>query len=525
MEAIFAACDRFQTFLLDGVTGSGKTEVYLGAIERIAGLGRQILVLIPEIGLTPQLVARFRERLTAPIVVLHSELGDQERLEAWLMAREGRASVVIGTRSAVFVPLKEPGMFIVDEEHDTSYKQQQGFRYSARDLAIVRGQRSGVPVVLGSATPSLEILYNVILGRYQHLLLPHRAGGAAEPTIEVLDVRARPFEDSLSQPLLREISQCLERGEQTLLFINRRGFAPVFLCHRCGWVADCPQCDAHLVYHRAAHRLRCHHCGQEQPVPDGCPQCGDPEQGFLGAGTQRVAQALARHFPKARIARVDRDSMRRTGTLEGVLAGIHAGQIDILVGTQMLTKGHHFPNVTLVGILEADGGLFGADFRASERMAQTVIQVAGRAGRGGRPGRVVFQTHHPEHPLLQSLVQHGYRHFAQAALEERRAAGLPPYTCMALLRAEAAVREPSLAFLQQARDLAGPLLQGSVSVFGPVPAPMERRAGRYRSQLLLESRQRQALQGMLSAWLPQVDKLKSGFRVRWSLDVDPVDMF
>ncbi len=524
IEAVYAERERFRAFLLHGVTGSGKTEVYLQLIERIAAFGRQILVLVPEIALTPQLVGRFRARLRVPVAVLHSGLSDEERLAAWLWAREGHAPVVVGTRSAIFVPLRAPGLFIVDEEHDLSLKQQEGFRYSARDLAVVRARHSNVPVLLGSATPSLESLYNAAQGRYAELTLPSRAGGAVAPRIEVVDLRGRPFDQGLSGPLRAALGDNLARGEQTLLFLNRRGYAPVFLCHACGWVADCARCDAHMVHHRGADRLRCHHCGAERPSPSLCPECGAADLRALGVGTERVAQALQHAFPEARIARFDRDSTRRKGALETVLESVHRGEVDILVGTQMLAKGHHFPRVTVVGILDADAGLFGADFRASERMAQLIVQVSGRAGRGERPGRVLVQTHHPEHPLLQALIRDGYPRFAQAALAERCDAGLPPAGVLALLRAEAPGRDAAFAFLEEAAALARPWTGARVNLLGPVPAPMERRAGRYRAQLLVESAERSALRRLLDRWVPQLEGSKSGRRVRWSLDVDPQEM-
>jgi primosomal protein N' (replication factor Y) len=524
VDAVYATRGEFRAFLLHGVTGSGKTEVYLRLIERMAGLGRQVLLLVPEIGLTPQMVGRFLARLRVPVAVLHSGLSDEERLGAWLMARDGRAPVVVGTRSAIFVPLSAPGLYIVDEEHDLSFKQQEGFRYSARDLAVVRARRDAVPVLLGSATPSLESLHNAAQGRYQALRLPARAAGATEPRIDIIDLRGRPFAEGLSTPMREAVAEVLARGEQALLFLNRRGYAPVLICHACGWVADCARCDAHLVHHRAVGCLRCHHCGAERPAPMVCPECGGADLRALGVGTERVVQALAVDFPSARIARFDRDSTRRKGTLETVLEAVQAGTVDILVGTQMLAKGHHFPRVTLVGILDADGGLFGADFRAGERMAQLIVQVAGRAGRGERPGRVLIQTHHPQHPLLEALIRDGYLRFAEAALAERREAGLPPAAALALLRGEAPAREAVFAFLEEAGAHARPRLRGGVRVLGPVPAAMERRAGRYRAQLLLESPDRGALHGVIAPWTTELESLKSARRVRWSLDVDPQEV-
>ncbi len=523
VQAVCGALGRFQAFLLDGVTGSGKTEVYLRIVQAALQAGRQTLVLVPEIGLTPQLVARFRRRLQAPVAVLHSGLSERERLTAWLAARSGAAPVIIGTRSAVFTPLAAPGVVIVDEEHDASFKQQEGFRYHGRDLAVLRARRLGVPIVLGSATPSLESLHNAAHGRYRRLVLPERVGNAVPPRMGVLDLRRRSMDEGLSGELLRRIGGHLQEGGQVLLFLNRRGYAPTVICHECGWVAECPRCDAHMTLHLARRRVRCHHCGAERPLPQQCPTCGGEDLRALGQGTERMEQALERHFPGVEIARIDRDSTRRKGAMESLLDGARTGRSRILIGTQMLAKGHHFPGVTLVGVLDGDQGLYGADFRAGERMAQLIVQVAGRAGRAERPGEVLVQTHHPDHPLLTALLRGGYAGFAAQALDERRAAELPPYTRLALLRAEAPAPEAPLAFLEAARASALHLGDGAVAVLGPVPAPMERRAGRYRAQLLLQSAGHAALQRLLGAWVPALEGLKSARRVRWSVDVDPAD--
>ena len=524
VDRVRARLHTFGVFLLDGVTGSGKTEVYLSLIEEVIGAGRQTLVLIPEIGLSPQLVARFRRRLGGSLAVLHSGLSDRHRLRSWMAARSGRAAVLVGTRSAVFTPLSRPGLVIVDEEHDPSFKQLDGFRYSARDLAVVLARRWGVPAVLGTATPSFESVYNVAKGRYAELRLPHRAGGAKTPGIDVVDLRGERFDQGLSDAMHTALRRCLERGEQTLLFVNRRGYAPVLLCRRCGWIAQCRRCDAHLVYHREAAHLRCHYCAAQGPLPAHCPGCGAPDLRPLGLGTQRVVEHLRTAYPGTRVARMDRDSTRRRGALEAILERVHAGAVDVLVGTQMLAKGHHFPNVTLVGILDADRGLFGVDFRSTERMAQLLVQVAGRCGRGARPGRVLVQTHHPGHPLLGRLIRSGYRSFAEDALDERRAARLPPYTCMALLRAEATRPELPAAFLADARKVAERSRPEGIALLGPVPALMERRAGRHRAQLLAESARRPALQRFLGGWLAEIERLASARRVRWSLDVDPIEI-
>ena len=524
VDAMLARLGGFNPFVLEGVTGSGKTEVYLRAIDKVVASGRQALVLIPEIGLTPQLLARFRERLSCRVEVLHSGLSDGERLSAWTHARNGTADVLVGTRSAVFAPLARPGLFIVDEEHDLSFKQQDGFRYSARDLAVVRARDAGVPVVLGSATPSLEAIDNVRRGRYHRLELPRRAGGASPPRIDVIDLRTRPFDHGLCDVLVEAVTEAKGRSEQALLFINRRGYAPLLVCHACGWIAECRRCDARLVYHRGDRRLRCHHCAAERSLIVECPECGSRDMRHLGLGTERVARALEARIDGLRVARMDRDVTRRRGALEALLDRVHAGDVDVVVGTQMLAKGHHFPNVTLVAILDADGGLFGLDFRAPERMAQLLLQVAGRAGRSGRAGRVLLQTHHPEHPLLRVLVLEGYRKFCEGALVERRHARLPPYASLALVRAEAPHRDAPMMFLRDAEARANARALDGVSVLGPVPSPMERRAGRYRAQLLVDADSRAAIQRFLPEWISDLEALPSARRVRWSVDVDPQEM-
>ncbi len=507
--------------LIDGVTGSGKTEVYLDAIAKALAARQQALVIVPEIGLTPQLVNRFRERLSGRIAVLHSGLSDTERLNAWLAARDGLADVVIGTRSAIFAPLARPGLIVVDEEHDASLKQQEGFRYSARDLAILRAHRLGLPVVLGSATPSLETLANARAGRYVHQRLTRRAGDAMPPQLRLLDMRGQPTQEGLSAPLLDTIRRHLDNAGQVLVFLNRRGYAPTLICHECGWLAECERCDARYTYHRGRARLHCHHCDRERPIPRACPDCGSVDLRPLGLGTERIEQALETLLPDTRLVRIDRDSTRRRGHFETRMAEALRGEARLLLGTQMLAKGHHLPAVTLVAVVDADQGLFGADFRSPERLAQLIVQVAGRAGRAERPGEVVIQTHQPEHPLLQTLIHGGYPAFADAALAEREAAGLPPARAMALLRAEAPGREGPQGFLQAARAcLPTP---GTIDLLGPYPAPMERRAGRYRAQLMLLADERPALQHLLARWLPAVSALPAARRVRWSVDVDPVE--
>ena len=524
VAAVAAELGHFQAFLLEGITGSGKTEVYICLIEAVLARGRQALVLVPEIGLTPQLLSRFHERLPGPLAVMHSGLTDRERLNAWLLARDGLARVVVGTRSAVFAPLRTAGLLIVDEEHDSSLKQQDGFRYHGRDLAVMRGQQLNIPVVLGSATPALETYHNAQRGRYTRLSLPERVGGGRESPIEVVDLRRQRLTEGLSQPLLARAGEHLARNEQVLLFLNRRGFAPVLFCHECGWLSQCHHCDARMTIHLRQGQLICHHCGDQRAVERACPLCGSVDLRALGQGTERLENALQTAFPDIPITRIDRDSTRRRGSLEVLLAGITAGSARLLIGTQMLAKGHHFPDVTLVGIVDADQGLYGIDFHASERMAQLILQVAGRAGRADKPGTVLIQTHQPGHPLLQILVSQGYPAFAAATLAERKAALLPPFTYQALLRAEATTAEQATAFLRAGLALAETIADG-VELLGPAPAPMERRAGHYRAQLLAQAVQRQDLHRFLDLWVPRLRAKKRDQRIRWSLDVDPIELY
>ena len=524
-EAVRRHLGEFRPFLLEGVTGSGKTEVYLHIIEETVRRGLQALVLIPEIGLTPQLVQRFSEHLRLPLAVLHSGLSDRQRLQAWLAARSGTAPVIIGTRSAVFTPLLRPGVIIIDEEHDPSFKQQDGFRYHARDIAVMRARRNAIPILLGSATPALESLHNAATGRYAHLRLAQRAGGAAPPRMRLIDIRGQRLDHGLSPTLLQAMAGHLARERQVLLFLNRRGYAPTLYCQHCAWIARCPRCDAHLVLHQSRALLRCHHCDAQQALARQCPACGGLDLHALGEGTERVEEALNRHFPGTEVVRIDRDSTRRKGSLEALLARLGSGGRRILLGTQMIAKGHHLPGITLVGILDADQGLFGADFRATERMAQLVLQVAGRAGRARHAGEVLIQSHCPEHPLFPHLLRHDYAGISRMLLEERRLGQLPPFAALALLRAEAVARAAPVAFLEAAAQQAASLGRSEVQILGPVPAPMERRAGRYRAQLLFQCPQRGPLHHLLAALIPTLGRLPLARKVRWSLDVDPQEMF
>jgi len=523
VERISESLGRFSAFVLHGITGSGKTEVYLQVVQRALARGQRALVLVPEIGLTPQLVERFAERFDVPLSVLHSGLTDTERLEAWRAAFSGHSRIVLGTRSAVFAPVRDLGVIIVDEEHDASYKQHEGgFRYSARDLAVVRAQQAGAPVVLGSATPAFETLHNVINGRYVKLSLPRRAAQAVPPRTALVDLRVNAVEGGISTPAIQAIERHLKDDGQVLVFLNRRGYAPTLLCTACGWVAPCRDCDARLTVHRNADRLRCHHCGADAPLPARCLQCGFAVKP-VGQGTERIEETLAKIFPNVTLARLDRDVVRKRGDMEDVMARMHSGEARILVGTQMVTKGHHFPNVTLVVVMNADQGLFSTDFRAPERLAQTIIQVAGRAGRGEKPGEVLIQTEYPEHPLLNNLLTAGYDGFAAVALEERSQASWPPFSRLAAIRDSAPTADAALEFLKDARNLVQP--PRNVQMRGPVPAAMAKRAGRYHAQLLLESTDRTSLHRFLATWLPEVEQLKSARRVRWALDVDPIELF
>lgn len=516
----------FQISLLDGATGSGKTEIYLQAIAETLAQGRQALVLVPEIGLTPQTLSRFQRRFAQPVVALHSGLNDRERLDAWLMARNGSARIIIGTRSAIFTPLAQPGIIIVDEEHDSSFKQQEGFRYSARDLAAVRARRLDIPLILGSATPSLETLHNAQLGRYLHLHLHQRAGGAQPPKVELQDIRRQNLSAGFTQESLSAIEGEIKAGNQVLVFLNRRGYAPTLECHDCGWLAECPHCSARMTLHQAPRHLHCHHCDHQRPVPNRCPACQSSALQPLGQGTERSEAELEQLFPDTAVLRVDRDSTRRKHALRDLIEQVNTGEPCILIGTQMLAKGHHFADVTLVVILDADAGLFSTDFRGPERMGQLLLQVAGRAGRAEKPGRVILQSHHIDHPLVQTLMYRGYAPFAELILRERQLTYLPPFRHLALVRAESQRPENALEFLRRARHLAEQMLPASeqLSYLGPLPAMLEKRGGRFRFQLQINSAKRGPLQALLTQLSLQLETEPLGKRARWSLDVDPQDM-
>ncbi len=517
--------DGFSCHLLEGVTGSGKTEVYLQLIADCLSRGQQALVLIPEIGLTPQTLARFSERFAANIAVVHSGLGEAQRYRAWEAARDGSAHIVIGTRSAVFTPMASPGLIVVDEEHDSSFKQQDGFRYSARDIAVKRGQLEACPVLLGSATPSLETLHNALQGRYMHHRLMRRAGGSQLPEIECLDVRRLPLEAGISQPLQQALEQTLAEGQQALLFLNRRGYAPTLQCHDCGWIAECGRCDARMTLHRRRRQLRCHHCGGAGPIPKTCPQCHSDQLLSLGLGTEQSEEFLRRRFPGYPIYRVDSDTMGGREAMQSLVTQINQGAPCILLGTQMLTKGHHFPAVALVAVIDMDAMLFSTDFRGEERSAQLLTQVAGRAGREGVRGRVILQSHHPDHPALQAMLDTDYHRHALAILAERRQRELPPYGYLLMLRTDCRDPDQGEQFLRELRAAVEARVPAEVSLIGPLPAPMQRRAGLFRSQLLVQARTRGAIQQAARQLVSFAGQARPRHGLNWSIDVDPQDLF
>lgn len=520
-----SAGSKFSCHLLEGVTGSGKTEVYLQLIADCLNAGKQALVLIPEIGLTPQTLQRFQQRFSAHIVALHSGLSDAQRYRAWEEARSGHAHIVIGTRSAVFTPLHSPGLIVIDEEHDNSFKQQDGFRYSARDVAVKRAHMHNCPILLGSATPSLESIHNVSVGRYQHQVLTQRAGNAQLPSLDLLDVRRAPLRAGLSPQLIDSIGIALDKGGQVLLFLNRRGYAASLQCHDCGWVGQCDACDARLTVHRRQRRLRCHHCGKTERLPQACTQCHSSALLTSGLGTEQTEDALRELFTQWPIHRVDSDSMQSRDAMQTLVDEINRAEPCILLGTQMLTKGHHFPGVSLVGVIDADALLFSADFRGEERLAQLVTQVAGRAGRAETGGKVVLQTHYPDHPLLQSIMTKDYAELAREILLQRNLTGLPPAGQLIIIRADCRDADSAESFLQQVRRNSERSLPAHAQLIGPLPSPMQRRAGKFRAQLLLRAPNRQTAQAAAGILIATAERMKSPGDLKWSIDIDPQDVF
>lgn len=524
IHTIIASLNTYRTFLLNGVTGSGKTEVYLRVIQHIIKLGRQVLIMTPEIGLTPQLVKVITQRFQQNIAVLNSRLSDQERLSAWLKARDNKTAIILGTRSAIWTPLPNLGIIIIDEEHDPSYKQQKGLRYSARDVALIRAQRKKIPVLLGSATPAMESIKNVRDQRYQEIQLPNRVSNLELPKIHIYGIRNTKMYGAISQYLLNNIKQCINKKQQTLLFLNRRGYAPVMMCHHCHFIHQCPRCTMYMVLHKYKNQLLCHHCSHYKTLPDTCPECHGTQIIEIGHGTERLEETLLGLLPEAKISRIDRDTTQRRGAMQKIFNDIHAGHTDILIGTQMLSKGHHFPNVTLVGIINIDQNLFSIDYRASEKMAQIFTQISGRAGRSNNPGTVIVQTHYPEHPLLNELAKHNYQQFTELLLRERQQAQLPPFSFQALIHAESNQQYTATEFLDIAKMKLQSIKQKELEIYGPVTAPIEKRAGRYRSQLIVQAKNRKIIQKSLAAWIMLIEKVPEAKKVQWSLDVDPIDM-
>ncbi|MGX5175333.1 primosomal protein N' [Aliikangiella sp. IMCC44653] len=522
IDEVSASLNQYQTFLLFGVTASGKTEVYLRLIEKVIEQDRQALVLVPEIGLTPQTLRRFQNRFAVEIVLMHSGMSEQQRLQSWLKARSGDAKIIIGTRSALFVPLHRPGIIIIDEEHDLSFRQQQGFRYSARDVAMVRGHLEKVPVLLGSASPSLESLMNVEKKKITQLNLRQKAQATAELSYQVIDLKKQIINNGLSQELVKKIKQHLSAKGQILLFLNRRGYAPVLLCHECGWSSSCTRCDTHFTYHHKNHFLQCHHCGSSKRAPRQCPECQCEQMIPVGLGTERLQETVAALFPDAKLARIDRDTTRKKAAMQEFVTSVKAGEVDILIGTQMLAKGHHFPDVTLVALIDMDGALYSADYRAPEYAAQLITQVSGRAGRAQRQGEVIIQTHLAEHPMLAQVIHQGYAAFANSALQERIEAEYPPYAFSAMFQAESPHPEPVNQFLQDVRLILDRYTDLKVELLGPAPSLYMKKAGKYRYQLFLQTLSRNDLHRLLDLTLPDIEKLKSANKVRWRLEIDPV---
>lgn len=521
VNSIHCHLESYRCFLLQGVTGSGKTEVYLHVIATLLAANKQVLILVPEIGLTPQLLARFSARFDTPMVVLHSSLNETERVTAWQLAKDNHVKLVIGTRAAIFTPMPTLGLIIIDEEHDSSLKQMDGVRYSARDAALMRAHLANIPIILGTATPSLESINNCLLQKYHRLELTQKALTSIPLRYDVVDLRSVPIPNGLAPQTLRLISEHLHSNNQVLVFINRRGFSPVLLCHQCGWMAGCRQCDSHLTLHRYPHSLMCHHCGLKQPVPVHCKECSSKELIPLGSGTQRIHDYLQTEFPQFKLLRIDRDEIRQKNELNRRLDQITHNEVQLIVGTQMLAKGHHFPNLTLVVVLDTDNGFYNQDFRAIEQLGQLLTQVAGRAGRSMHPGQVVIQTHLPHHPLLNLLIKEGYEAFAKALLSARQDAQLPPYHYLAVIRAQHHHVAKVEQFLHSLKHF---FVEHPVQVLGPAPAPLAKKGNQYRMQLLLKASARKPLQTSLTALRAWLIINKHSSAVRWNIDVDPQDL-
>ena len=522
IKAILAKQNAYHGFLLHGVTGSGKTEVYLRITQEILNQGKQVLVLVPEIGLTPQMISRFESRLDTRVVAIHSQLNETQKLDAYLLAKETQAGVILGTRSAIFAPMPNLGLIIVDEEHDGSFKQQSSFRYSARDLSFIRAKQADIPLVLGTATPSLESLKNAMDNKLTRLTLANRAGGAIMPKVSLIDMRSN-FDGVLSKLLIEKMQQYLAKGRQVMLFINRRGYAPVYFCTECGWKSECSHCNASMIYHRHINRLKCHHCGDEKMPEQTCPDCSQSTLEVYGYGTERLEETLGSHFPDTPIIRIDRDTTRRKKALAQHLEKINSGDPCIIVGTQMLAKGHDFSNLAMVGILDIDGGFLSINFRATEYLAQLLIQVSGRAGRGLEQGEVVIQTRYPDHPMFNYVLSNRYTQFASGLLKQRMSAAMPPFAHQALLCANAKNKQNAQEFLQEVAGLLKNVNMDTVEIWGPVANSIEKKADYYYFNLYLQSNDRSALHQMLATFNQHVDTIKLKNKVRWYLDVDPID--
>ena len=523
-EEIKTKLDRFNSCLLAGVTGSGKTEVYLSLAKDVLTKNKQVLILVPEIGLTPQLLQRIESRLGEKVYLMHSGLSENQRAQTWLATKTSKANIILGTRSAIFLPFSKLGLIIIDEEHDLSFKQNEGFLYNARDIAVYRAKQLKIPILLGTATPSFETQHNVNKERYQKLVLSKRAQDSSIPDVKLIDMRSKASSDGLSNELIHAMQIELDKNNQILLFLNRRGYAPTILCQECAWIAECSRCDARMTFYKKRNILKCHHCLKEEKVPERCPKCNSESFLWLGEGTQRIENILKEIFPKTTITRIDRDSTRKKNVLEEKLSEIHDGKYQIIIGTQMLSKGHDFPNVTLVGILNVDHGLFSTDFRATERLAQLLIQVSGRAGRSSKKGKVLLQTYLPEHPLLNCLLSQGYDAFSKEALKIRKECALPPYTFMLMIRARANNMSLTQSFLQDVKSIiAKDNIQG-ITIYGPIPAMMERKAGLYQSQLIIFTQHRNSIQKNLGNWTQTITTHPLSKKVRWDVEVDPLEM-